>query len=123
MIFPEEAELLGQQRDRREGDPISDPDDRVESDILAARLVTEPRDDFPDNNDLIAEPVRHYRHSPNRDLNTLLTAIALTAIGFALGIAVGHSVGEHNTFFKHPLVINHNHLISMSYNKLQGNLS
>ena len=90
----EEAELRGQQRDRREGDPLSDPDDRVESDIIAARLVTEPRDDFPDNDTGAAQPVRHYRHSPNRDLNTLLTAVALTAIGFALGIAIGHSFGK-----------------------------
>lgn len=89
--------MLRQRRLRQPGNPGFDRDDRAESDIIAAGNVMEPRDDdAADENDVIrAQPVRHYIHSPNSGLNTVLTAVALAAIGFAMGIAIGHSFGEN----------------------------
>ena len=69
-------------------DSIPDADDRVESDILAAPPRIAEREDS-----LIINPIRHYRHSPNSNLNTVLTVAALAALGFAVGIASGHYIG------------------------------
>ena len=70
---------------------LPDADDRVESDIILPQPIVEER---PPDDNLVAVPVRHYIHSPNRHLNTILTAISLTALGFAVGIALGHWIGK-----------------------------
>lgn len=85
----------------RQGDPDTDSiapdaDDRAESDILATAITEGHNSDHSDDDRQPNRPVRQYRHLPNRDLNTVLTGIALTAFGFAIGIAIGHSYGKNS---------------------------
>lgn len=74
---------------------VRDADDRVESDIVVAPVgYRNDQEESVEERAALLQPVRHYRHSPNSHLNTVLSSVALTALGFAIGIAIGHWFGK-----------------------------
>lgn len=70
-------------------------DDRCESDISGiaddSDLSTRSLGDVP----IVAgNVVRSYKHRPNASLNTFLTTVALIALFMAVGVGIGHYIGE-----------------------------
>jgi len=85
----------------------ADADDRVESDILSANHIADlvpPQEWYDDG-----AAVRNYTQSPNRDLNALLSVLAVAAIGFAVGIATGHYIGK----LALTLIVTRHHCVEM----------
>ena len=82
-----------------EEDEVTPPDvdDRCESDISGVAADTEDWSGVSEASDelLVLRDGRHvYCHQPNRAVNSTLTAVTVVVALLAIGIGIGHFIGE-----------------------------
>ena len=75
-----------------------DVDDRVESDISGVAYDDEDLSSCSSLGDLpisAGDVHRSYQHKPNASLNDCLTYVAVVTLCLAVGIGVGHFLGDY----------------------------